>query len=94
MSSSARRGRRAVAGAIGAGALASAMFFRCRRDRTGPAATASSAAVHDRQTGARDVRCLVRHVELPIHPPRRERVLHQPQKANPGIRSGIRYRVI
>ena len=29
---SARRGRRAVAGAIGAGALASAMFFRCRRE--------------------------------------------------------------
>ena len=60
---SARPARRAVMGAVGAGALAGAMFF-------GAAATAAaqppySAGVHGRRTGARDVRRHVPHGELP-----------------------------
>ena len=86
---SARPARRAVKGVIGAGALAGAMLFGAAAIATAqpPAstgATASSAGVHGRRNGARDVRRHVRHVELPDHPPRSERLLHQPQRPAQG----------
>ena len=81
---SARPARRAITGAIGTGALAGAMLFGAAATATADAATPSSTAVHGRRTGARHVRRHVRHVELPNPPPRRERLLHQPQRPTQG----------
>jgi hypothetical protein len=64
--------------------------FRRRRDRTGRAATSSpsSTAVLGRRTVARHVRRLVRHVELPSHPPRRGQLFHEPDGPTQGSGPG------
>ena len=83
---SARPARRAVRGANGTGALAGAMFF-------GAAATAAAQPpppVPPPCTAAELARVmrLVRRVELPIHPPRRERVRHPPHRTTQGSAPG------
>ena len=85
---SARPARRAVMGAIGTGALAGAMLFGAAATAAAQPATPSSTAVHGRRNGARHVRRHVRHVELPNPPPRRERLLHQPQRPTQGSDQG------
>ena len=60
--------RRAVTGAIGTGALAGAMFFGAAGTAAAQPPPPVPPPVHGCRTGARDVRRLVRHVELPIPP--------------------------
>ena len=66
---SVRPARRAIKGAIGTGALAGAMLFGAAAIASAEPPSPSSAAVHRRRTGARDVRRHVRHVELPDQHP-------------------------
>jgi len=62
--------------------------FRCYRHRIGRPAAPSSTAVHGRRIVAHHVRRLVRHVELPIHPPRREQLFHDPHGPTQGSDPG------
>ena len=86
MLSAPRPARRAVIGAIGAGDWQVRCFSvppppqRPSRHHRHFHQSTTSSAVHGRRVGARDVRRHVRHVELPRHPPRRQRFLHQPQR--------------
>ena len=74
-----RAGRRAVAGALGAGALAGAMLFGAI-----PSAMADDPALNPPNCTAADLAGVASgvsasHLGVPLHPPRRELVLHQPR---------------
>ena len=94
MLSSARPARRAVMGAIGAGALAGAMLF-------GAAATAAAEPpppVPPPCTAAELARVMSGVTfdtsNYLTDPPRRERLLHQPQRPTQGSDPRLRYRII
>ena len=89
-------GRRAVVGAVGAVALAGAMFARERRGckcRAANAAATCAAELLARGLGGRQGGRCRSHVDLSVHPSPRERLLRDPRRQiqgpNPSSGTGL-----